>query len=98
MVACTGEFSGDVPVSACDVAGAFDSAAGTYQPRLNATDPALAISPLVCGGFWHGGACAGESPAAVEVGSAGPGDDPSILVLFPNNAPGRSYDVVTSST
>jgi len=98
VTACTGVFSGDVPAQVCDTAGAFDPATGTYGPRLNATAPALAISPLVCRGFWHGGACTGDRPVSVKVGSAAPGDNPSILVLFPNNAPGRSGRVLTTGT
>jgi hypothetical protein len=58
----------------------------------NAIDPALAIDTLVCKGFWSGSDCDSLSPITVDVGSAGPGDDPSILAVFPNNAPSRTLD------
>jgi subtilisin family serine protease len=85
VVACTGRYSGDVEAEICDEAGGFDGT--TYTARLNATDPALAIDPLVCQGFWDGGACTEEEPISVSLGSAEAGDDPSILALFPNNTP-----------
>jgi subtilisin family serine protease len=98
VTACTGRFSGDVPGQFCDTAGGFDEGSNTYTAQLDATNPALNIDPLVCQGFWSGGACDGGSPINVSVGSAAPGDDPSILVLFPNNAPSRNPTVVTTKT
>jgi minor extracellular serine protease Vpr len=95
--ACTGSFSGDVPGTFCDTAGSFDDDAGTYTSLLNAADPALAIDPLVCQGFWDGGACDSGDPINVDRGSAGPDEDPSILALFPNNVPAREPTVVTTS-
>ena len=95
VVACTGTFSGDVPGQVCDEAGELDPATGTYGPRLDATDPALRVSPLVCRGFFGGRRC---DPIRVSVGSAEPGDDPGILALFPNNAPDRAWAVVRTTT
>lgn len=54
---------------------------------LNTTDPALDISPLVCRGFWNGGACNSANPVNVSVGSAEAGTTPAILALFPNGDP-----------
>jgi subtilisin family serine protease len=96
--ACTGTFSGDVPGLICDSAGEIDSDTDTWDLTLNATDPALAITPLVCGGFWSTDSCDGANPISVDVGSAGAGDDPSILALFPNDAPHRTPTVVETST
>ena len=93
---CTGAFSGDVPTPICDSAGAVDPDSGAYTASLNATDPALCIDPLVCQGFWDGGDCDGGSPITVDTGSADPGDNPSILALFPNNAPSRTPTIVTT--
>ena len=98
VTACTGRFSGDVPGTFCDTAGDFDDDTGTYTSTLDATDPALDISPLVCRGFWDGGACDSGDPISVSTGSAGPGEDPSILALFPNNAPSRTPTVVETHT
>ncbi len=95
VVACTGVFAGDVPQQVCDVAGELDPETGTYGPRLDATDPALRISPLVCRGFFGGRRC---DPVRVSVGSAAPGDDPGILAVFPNNAPDRAWQVVRTTT
>jgi subtilisin family serine protease len=92
--ACTGRFSGDVPGTFCDTAGGFD--AGTYTSYLDATDPALDISPLVCKGFWDDGSC--DAGITVATGSAGPDDDPSILALFPNNKASRIPTVVRTDT
>jgi minor extracellular serine protease Vpr len=86
VTACTGRFSGDVPAQICDTAGRIIGT-GTYEAVLNATNPALDISPLVCRGFWDGGACNGGDPITVSAGSAQSGDTPAILALFPNNAP-----------
>jgi hypothetical protein len=49
----------------------------------------------VCGGFWGGGPC---SAVQVDVGSAGPGDDPTILMLYPNNASANTTQTVTTTT
>ena len=66
--------------------------------RLNATDPALHIDPLVCGGFWGTEDCDAGDPIQVTTGSAEPGDDPGILVLFPNNVPSRTPTIVETTT
>jgi hypothetical protein len=95
--ACTGTFSGDVPGFICDHAGDIDSDTGTYDLVFDAGAPALSIDPLTCGGFWGGQDCAG-TPISVDVGSAGTGDDPSILVLFPNDRPHRTPTVVETTT
>jgi subtilisin family serine protease len=96
--ACTGTFSGDVPGQICDSAGAFDDTNGTWSLVFDAADPALVIDPLVCQGFWGGPACDSATPITVDVGSAGAGDDPSILVLFPNDRPHRTATVVGTTT
>jgi subtilisin family serine protease len=95
--ACTGTFSGDIPGFLCDSAGETDEN-DIYTARLNAADPALDIDPLVCQGFWGGDACDSGDPIEVDVGSAQPGDDPSILARFPNNAPSHDPTVVTTDT
>ncbi len=94
--ACTGTFTGDVPGFICDSAGEIDG--DTWDLRLNAADPALVIDPLVCQGFWDGGACDGADPIEVSAGSAAEDDDPSILALFPNDAPDSTPTVVETST
>jgi subtilisin family serine protease len=96
--ACTGTFSGDVPGLVCDSAGEFDSDSGTWDLVFDAAAPALVIDPLVCKGFWDGGDCDDVTPIDVSVGSAGAGDDPSILALFPNDRPHRTATVVETST
>jgi subtilisin family serine protease len=96
VVACTGTFSGDVVGQVCDEAGATGRD-GVYKARLNAADPALAIDPLVCKGFWAGGACDAGDPIEVEAGSE-PGRDPAILGLFPNNEPSQQPVVVKTKT
>ena len=96
--ACTGTFSGDVPGQICDSVGEIDEGTGTWNLTLNAIDPALVIDPLVCKGFWDGGDCDAVSPITVTTGSAGPDDDPSILALFPNDAPHRTPTVVETDT
>jgi minor extracellular serine protease Vpr len=98
VTSCTGRFSGDVPGQFCDTAGDLDSGTGTYGPTLNTIDPALQIDPLVCQGFFSGGDCDGGTPIDVSVGSAGAGDNPSILAVFPNNAPSRTPTIVETST
>ena len=95
---CTGGFSGDVPAENCDVAGDLDPVTGTYEPTLDVTQPALAISPLVCRGFWGGRPCDAGKPITVGVGSAAAGDDPGILALFPNNAPPHLGAIVGTTT
>jgi subtilisin family serine protease len=96
--ACTGTFTGDVPGLICDSAGEIDDDTGTWDLVFDATDPALVIDPLVCKGFWDGGDCDSADPIDVSVGSAAPADDPSILVLFPNDAPHRTATVVETTT
>jgi minor extracellular serine protease Vpr len=96
--ACTGTFSGDVPGQICDSAGEIDEDTGTWNLTINVIDPALEIDPLVCRGFWDGGACDSANPITVTTGSAAPGDNPSILVLFPNDAPHRTPTVVETTT
>jgi minor extracellular serine protease Vpr len=93
---CTGAFSGDVPTPICDTAGGVDPGSGLYTASLNTTDPSLTIDPLVCQGFWDGGACDAGNPISVSTGSADPGDNPSILALFPNNAPSRTPQIITT--
>jgi hypothetical protein len=90
-VVCTGRFSGDDAASFCD------SAADSGK-RFNASDPALEIDPLVCGGFWDTSPCEPSDVIEVEAGSAGPGDDPSILALFPQNVPRKTPTVVKTDT
>ena len=94
--ACTGTFSGDVPDFICDHAGELSG--GTWNNVFDAADPALAINPLTCQGFWGGPDCTAGSEITVDVGSAGAGDDPSILVLFPNDRPHRTATVVETTT
>lgn len=98
VTACTGTFSGDVPGQLCDTAGTPDDDTGVYDAQIDVADPALDIDPLTCGGFFGGGACDGGDPIEVATGSADPGDDPSILALFPNNKPSRNPAVVTTDT
>jgi hypothetical protein len=98
VTSCTGRFSGDVPGQFCDTAGELDEGTGTYTLLLNTVDPALQIDPLVCGGFFAGGACDALEPITVSTGSAGAEDDPSIHAVFPNNAPSRTPTVVTTDT
>jgi hypothetical protein len=82
----------------CDVAGDLDPVTGTHEPTLDVTQPALAISPLVCRGFWGGRPCDAAKPITVGVGSAAAGDDPGILALFPNNAPPHQGAIVGTTT
>lgn len=98
VIQCTGRFSGDVPEQVCDRAGSFDEGTGTWSMRLNATNPSLNIDPLVCGGFWDGGACTEADPIHVTQGSAQAAEDPSILVVFPNNDPNSGATIVTTAT
>ena len=77
---------------------AMSAPTGSTTAQLNVTHPALDIDQPTCRGFFHGGACNGSDPITVSAGSAGPGDDPSILALFPNNAPSRTPTIVTTDT
>jgi minor extracellular serine protease Vpr len=96
--ACTGTFSGDVPGLTCDHAGEFDAGTGTWDLVFDAAAPPLAIDPLTCGGFWGGPACDTVAPIDVNVGSAGAGDNPTILALFPNDPPHRTATLVETLT
>ena len=98
VTSCTGRFSGDVPGQFCDTAGSFDTSTGTWDMVFKATNPSLAIDHLVCKGFWGGSACGSDSPIHVSTGSAGPGVDPSILAIFPNNRPMRLPRIITTHT
>ena len=98
VTSCTGRFSGDVPGQFCDSAGQIDDGTGTWNLTFNAIDPALAIDQQVCKGFWDGGNCDSGSPIDVSVGSAAPGDNPSILGVFPNNEPSRTPTIVDTQT
>jgi hypothetical protein len=98
VVAATGVFSGDVPAYTLDAVGTIDPATGTYDLTFDVTAPALSIAPLQCRGFFGDAACDGAAPIEVDVGSAVPGDDPSILALYPNNPAGTSGEVITTST
>ena len=91
VTACTGTFAGDVPGQFCDSAGTLDETTGTYGATLNATEPALVIDPLVCGGFWGDTNCDGVS---VALGSATAETAPDLLLLFPNNKAARTAAVV----
>lgn len=98
VTACTGRFAGDNEAQFCDTAGGFDDDTGTYTSTLNATNPALDISNRTCQGFWDGSVCAsGDEPIVVSNGSADPGDNPSILALFPDNPPSRTPTIVTTT-
>jgi hypothetical protein len=95
VTACSGIYAGDVPDDlTCDTAGEIDPMTGTYSATLDVIAPALTFSTQVIGGFWSGGA----DSLTVSVGSAAPGDDPSILVLYPNNAPNDQHEIVTTTT
>jgi subtilisin family serine protease len=98
VTSCTGRFSGDVPGQFCDTVGDLDEDTGTYTPMLDVIDPALQIDPLVCKGFFGGGDCDTGDPIDVSVGSALADDNPSILAVFPNNAPSRTPTVVETQT
>jgi subtilisin family serine protease len=93
VVACTGVFAGDVPQQVCDTAGGF-APGGTYNARLNATNPSLEISQLTCRGFFGGAPCNGAAPIQVSRGSATPGTTVNILALFPNNLPGSTRQLI----
>lgn len=95
ITACAGVYAGDVPTDAiCDTIGEIDPATGTYAPTIDVTAPALTFSKQVIGGFWKGGG----GPVSVDAGSAGAGDDPAILAVFPNNTPESQWAVVGTST
>jgi hypothetical protein len=97
VTACSGVYAGDVPAVTCDSAGDIDPATGTYSAVIDVTSPPLAMDAISCAGFFGGdaNACA---PVTVQAGSAAPGDDPSILAVFPNNAPGSQHTIVTTTT
>jgi hypothetical protein len=65
---------------------------------FDAANPALVIDPLTCQGSWDGPACDAGDPIDVGVGSAGAGDDPAILALFPNDPPHSSPTLVETET
>jgi hypothetical protein len=90
---CSG-FPAAIELVTCETVGAIDPATDTWGPTLDVTDPALVVTPQVVGGFYGGG----SGPITVEVGSAAPGDDPSLLVVFPNNPFADQGTVVTTST
>ena len=75
---------------------ATDGDTGSTTRGSTLADPALAIDPLICGGFWGGGACDPGDPIEVSAGGP-PGDDPAILALFPNNKPSRDPAIVTTT-
>ena len=89
-------YAGDVPDDfICDTAGDLDPETGTYTAFLDVTDPALTFSPMVVGRVlrrW-------VEPRLRRHRLGGHlRDDPSILAVFPNNAPGDQYDIVTTTT
>jgi minor extracellular serine protease Vpr len=94
VVSCTGVYAGDLPDDrVCDTAGGIDHTTGTYLARLDVVHPALTFSNQVIGGFWGG------PQGSVSVGlGQDPGDDPGILVAFPNNRPDDQFAVVTTTT
>jgi len=94
--ACTGTFAGDVPGQFCDSAGRPDDGSEVYDAQIDVADPALAIDPLICGGFWGGGACDAGDPIEVAAGSD-PGESPAVLALLPNNRPSRNPVIVGAS-
>jgi minor extracellular serine protease Vpr len=94
---CSG-FAESTEIVTCETVGEIDPATRTYSARLDVTNPALRIAPLVCGGFFGGAACTGSTPVTVTVGSAQPGDDPEILVAFPNNPPNQQTRVISTTT
>ena len=94
---CSGVFP-IIEIVECETVGSIDPITGTYGPTIDVVAPPLAIDPLVCGGFFGGGGCTGVDAATVDVGSAGPGDDPSILAVFPNNPPGAQTQVIDTTT
>ena len=94
VVACGGVRGRRAGRQICDTTGEIDPDTGTYPAFLDVTAPALTFSPATVGGFFGGG----TSPVTVAVGSAEAGDDPSILAVFPNNAPGDQFEIVTTTT
>ena len=95
IVACSGVYAGDLGDDlTCDQVGEIDAGSGTYGPTIDATDPSLTFSTNIVKGFFGGPA----GPVTVDVGTAAPGEDPSILTVFPNNSPDDQFDVVTTST
>jgi hypothetical protein len=53
---------------------------------------------LTCGGFFGAAPCSEKAPVTVSVGSAQPGEDPSLLIAFPNNRPARQTQIVDTTT
>lgn len=94
---CSG-FAGTTEVISCETVGSIDASTGTYGASLNVTDPALRASPPTCGGFFGAAACTEKAPVTVSVGSAQPGEDPSLLIAFPNNRPSRQTQIVDTTT
>ena len=86
-----------VPGLVCDSAGAIDDDSGTWDLVFDAADPALAIDPLVCKGFWDGrlrrSRLRSTSASAPQMRGR-----PSILALFPNDRPHRTAAVVETTT
>ena len=99
VTACTGRFSGDVPGQICDTAGEIDSGTGTWD--LHARTPSIRRSrdrpARVQGVLGRRGLRCGD-PDHGHDRLRGAGDDPSILALFPNNAPHRTPTVVETDT
>lgn len=79
----------------CDGAGGLDDTGTTWAATLNVTAPALDFEPAVCGGFFGDPSC---DSIEVSTGSAGPGDDPLILMIFPNNDSADSAAIVQTQT
>jgi hypothetical protein len=96
VVACDLSFDPDSQTGPdCDALGGVTPGAGTYDMVFDATAPSLSLSAITCGGFWAGDC--GDA-VTVEVGSAASGDDPRILAIRPNDAPGRQAVIVKTRT
>lgn len=78
----------------CDAVDNFDASTGTWASMINVTDPALDVSPLVCGGFFDDPAC---GQIVVKAGSIRPGEEQRLFVLFPDNPPAADSTVVAVS-
>ncbi|MFN2595477.1 MAG: S8 family serine peptidase [Actinomycetota bacterium] len=76
----------------CDGFDNFDDATGTWGAVLNVTNPALNVSPLVCGGFFDDPSC---NRIAISKGSAPGGSETKLLVLMPDNPPSNDARIVT---
>lgn len=94
---CSG-FAGTTEVISCETVGSVDASTRTYGARLNVTDPALRTSPPTCGGFFGAAPCTEKTPVTVSVGSGQPGEDPNLLIAFPNNRPARQTQIVDTTT